>query len=273
MIFFAFLIISFFIVTNSYNIEQLNTTVWLSGAAYCGKEKYSHMKLTGPASGFIYKETLYDIKTDLEGLIGIIPEKKTIYVVLRGSSSKLNWLDDFEVKKIPYTTYPDCNCEVHMGFYKSALGIRNKTIESVGLLKKLYPLYDIVVTGHSYGASCAQLLAMELEHEGFDTKVYNFGQPRVGDKKYAEFTNTIIKEYYRTVHNRDIVPHVPPTEGMNYFHSCTELFEDVSGKLNVCSSTDCEDPSCSNQYRLVQTNSDDHEIYLQHRVSCESSTI
>lgn len=273
MNFLVFIILSFFAFTNSYNIEQLNTTVWLSGAAYCGKEKYASMKLTGPASGFIYKDTLYDIKTDLQGYIGIIPDKKNIYVVLRGSSSKLNWLDDFEVKKIPYITYPECECEVHDGFYKSVLGVRNKTIESVRLLKKIYPLYEIIVTGHSYGASCGQLLAMELEHEGFTVKLYNFGQPRVGDKKYAEFSNSIIKEYYRTVHNRDIVPHVPLTKGMNYYHSCTELFEDSTGKLNVCSSSDCEDPKCSNQYHLSETNSADHEIYLQHRVSCDSSTI
>lgn len=259
------------LLSESYN--QLNTSVWLSGAAYCGKDKYSTMKLSGPASGFIYKDTLYDVKTDLQGYIGILPEEKNIYVVIRGSSSIMNWVDDFEVKKVPYTTYPDCNCYVHNGFYRSALGVRNKTIDSIRLLKKQYPLYDIIVTGHSYGSSCGQLLGMELEHEGIPVKLYNFGQPRVGDQKYASFVNTIINEYKRVVHNKDIVPHVPPIEGMNYYHSCTEIFEDSNNKLNICSSTNCEDPKCSDQYSLIQTNSEDHEIYLQHKLSCSESTI
>jgi len=60
------------------------------------------MSLLGPASGLIYKETLYDIKTDIQVYIGILPSEKSIYVVLRGSSSKINWLDDFEVKSPLY---------------------------------------------------------------------------------------------------------------------------------------------------------------------------
>ena len=47
--------------STTYDSTQLSTCVWLSGAAYCGKEKYPSMKLSGPASGFIYKDTLYDI--------------------------------------------------------------------------------------------------------------------------------------------------------------------------------------------------------------------
>lgn len=259
--------------SNMYDSTQLTTGVWLSGAAYCGKEKYNTMKLGGPASGFIYKDTLYDIKTDLQGYTGILPSTKSIYVVLRGSSSIMNWLADFEVRLVPYTTFPDCDCEVHNGFYKSALGVTNKTINSVKILKKLYPTYSVIVTGHSYGASVGQLLAMELIKQGINVKLYDYGQPRVGDSKYADFVNTHISEYWRTTHNKDIVPHVPPIEGFGYLHSCREVFEDINGILNVCSEVDCEDPKCADQYKLTETNGDDHGYYLGHRVSCEESTI
>jgi hypothetical protein len=231
------------------------------------------MKLGGPASGFVYKDTLYDVKTDLQGYTGILPSTKSIYVALRGSSSLMNWLADLEVRLVSYTTFPECDCEVHNGFYKSALGVRNKTISSVKMLQKAYPTYSVVVTGHSYGASVGQLLAMELVKEGIKVKLYDYGQPRVGDSKYAEFVNTHISEYWRTTHNKDIVPHVPPIEGFGYLHSCREIFEDVNGILNVCSDTDCEDPKCADQYKLTETNADDHSYYLGHRVSCEESTI
>jgi hypothetical protein len=268
-----FCLSSFLYFANStqFDLEQLNTSVWLSGAAYCGKEKYETMRLSGPATDFVYKDTLYDSKTDLQGFIGILSSTKSIYVVIRGSSSKMNWLDDLEVRKVEYTTYPQCDCKVHNGFYRSALGVSNHTISAVKTLQNTYPTYSVVVTGHSYGASCGQLLAMELERNGIKTKLYNFGQARVGDSKYASFVNTIISEYYRIVHNKDMVPHVPPTDGFGYYHSCREIFEDVDGKLTICSETNCEDPTCADQYSLIKTNTDDHLYYLGHRVSCEES--
>lgn len=273
-----FLFLSFstlFLLTNSSTLDytQLNTSVWLSGAAYCGKEVYGSMRVGGPATGFIYKDTLYDSKTDLQGYIGVLPSTKSIYVVIRGSSSKMNWLDDFEVRRVDYITYPDCDCTVHNGFYRSALGVSNYTINSVKTLQKTYPSYSIVVTGHSYGASCGQLLAMELERNGIKTKLYDFGQPRVGDSKYAAFVNKIISEYWRATHNKDTVPHVPPTEGFGYYHSCREVFEDAVGKLTECSETDCEDPKCADQYNLINTSTDDHLYYLGHRVDCQESII
>ena len=257
----------------SYDYTQLNTGVWLSGAAYCGKDKYNTMILGGPASGFTYKETIYDAKTDLQGYIGILPTTNSIYVVIRGSSSAMNWLDDFEVKLVYYDTFPECNCNVHYGFYNSALGVVNKTIESVKSLKVKYPSYSVMVTGHSYGAACGQLLAMELVKKGINVKLYNYGQPRVGDSNYAAFVNTKIDEYYRTTHNRDVVPHVPPIEVLGYLHSCREIFENSSGELTICSASNCEDPMCADQFSLTQTNIDDHSYYLGHRVSCNESTI
>ena len=262
-----------FVSSSSLDLTQLNTCVWLSGAAYCGKDNYQTMKVAGPAAGFVYKDTLYDHKTDLQGYTGVLPSSKSIYVVLRGSSSTMNWLDDFEVMMVAYTTYPECNCKVHYGFYRSALGVSNKAIESVRALQKQYPSYSVVVTGHSYGASCAQLIAMELEKNGIRCKLYDYGQPRVGDKKHASFVNTIITEYYRTTHNKDTVPHVPPTDVLGYHHSCREVFEDATGKLTMCSSTNCEDPKCADQFSLAHTSTDDHLYYLGHRVACEESTI
>ena len=271
----AMLLTIYFLTSSidAYNSEQANICEYLSGAAYCGKENYNTMKLAGPASGFVYKDTLYDVKTDLQGYVGYLSSKKTIYVALRGSSSALNWLDDIEVKLVDYTSWPTCGCKVHYGFYRSALGVTNKTIESVSLLKKRFPTYKVIMTGHSYGASTVQLLAMELEKKGINVEIYNYGQPRVGEQKYAGFVNTVINDYWRFTHNKDIVPHVPPTAGFGYLHSCREVFEDENGELHLCSEANCEDPTCANQYSLTQTNTDDHSYYLGRRIDCENSVI
>jgi len=274
-----FEILKFFVILSllnfglCYDIVQLTNGVWLSGAAYCGKDLYKTMKLSGNVTDLVYKNTLYDPKTDIQGFVGIVPSSKSINVVLRGSSSKMNWLDDFEVKLVKYDTFPECNCKVHNGFYKSALAIRNETVNYVRAQIKLNPTYKVYVNGHSYGASVAELLAMELVKEDINSHVYNYGQPRVGDKTFATFANSKLHNYWRTTHNKDMVPHVPPTDGLNYYHSCGEIFEDVNGILHTCSSINCEDPKCADQYPLYKTNTNDHLYYLGHRVNCEESTL
>ena len=256
----------------AYNKTQLNVGVWLSGAAYCNKDFYPNMKLAGPASGFLYKETLYHPSTDINGYIGVLPSTRSIYIVIRGTSSILNWIDDLQLQLQPYTTYPECNCHVHTGFYKSVLGITNKTLHTLRILKAKYPFYSIIATGHSYGASTSVLLALEMQKEGFSINVYNYGQPRIGDALFAQFTNTQIKEYWRMTHAKDTVPHLPPTEPFLYEHSTTEIFEDETHILHTCSSIIGEDPLCADQYAFKETNTNDHSYYLQHFLDCDAST-
>ena len=229
------------------------------------------MILDGPAKGFIVKDTLYDYKSDLEGYIGILDSTKTIHVVFRGSSSVRNWIDDFEIKKVKYDTFPECNCEIHYGFYNAILHLKDQTINTIKKLIKKYN-YKVICNGHSLGAITSQIMCMELEAIGIKTSVYNYGQPRGGDKNYAQFSNNIIKDYYRFTHYKDIVPHIPPIE-LGYYHSCGEIYENNDGLLYECSNNVCEDPNCSDQFKLYETNFDNHEIYLEHKLECNSSVI
>ena len=277
MIILNFILLLNFLLVNCfgqiYDPNQALINVWLSGAAYCDKNTYNKMILAGPAVGFVYKKTLYDLKTDLQGYTGIIPNQKKIYVAYRGTSSISNWMSDLEVKQVSYTSYPECQCKIHYGFYLSAMNIKNQTLESVKLLRKENPNYDVIITGHSYGAAVSQIISMELLKEGIKSEVYNYGQPRIGDKKYADFVNTKLNHYWRFTHNKDIVPHLPPIDGFGYYHSCREVFENADGKLLLCSDIICEDPKCADQYSTSQTIVDDHYYYLNHRVQCNESTV
>ena len=254
--------------TTVYNSAHLYNGVLLSAAAYCGKDRYMNMSANISITGFVVSDVIYDPKTDLQGYIGFMPSAESIYVAFRGSSSILNWIDDFEVRLVPYTSAPECNCTVHRGFYQSALGVRNQTIDAVSRLLTKYPAYSVVMTGHSYGASVAQLVAMELARAGIKSAIYNYGQPRIGDARYAAYVATIIGEYYRTTHDRDIVPHIPPVAVLGYLHSTREIFELADGNLTLCSATTGEDPECAAQYGIAQTNGTDHSYYLGHYMNC-----
>lgn len=259
----------FFVLTRTYAYDEkvMNTSLWLSSAAYCGKDKYSTMELTEYAKGFKVNTIIYDKTTDLQGFVGVLPSTNTIYVSFRGSSSMKNWVDDAEVLKVDYKTYPECDSKVHDGFYKSCENVKEEVVTSVVQLYKQYK-NPVIVTGHSYGAAVSQLMAMELYKNGIRSIVYNFGQPEIGNANFAECVNYILgPDLHRVVHDRDTVPHLP---GVGYYHSCGEIFEDKNGILRTCI---CNDPTCSDQYNLFETNTADHSIYLGHTLDCSTSTV
>lgn len=250
------LLIILFIAAHSYNFTQLITSVLLSGAAYCDDYSKLSLPLTDDLNVL---DTFYDEETDLRGFAASI--NNTLYIALRGSSSAQNWIDDFEIRLVDYDRC--VGCSVHHGFYKSALGIKSQVINSVE--EYGYNIDKIIITGHSYGAAVAQILALEINA---NIHVYNFGQPRTGNAEFANYVNQMLPNYWRLTHDRDIVPHLPPK--IVYIHSCGELFEDSRGELTECSRTDCEDPKCSQQYRTIQTSTNDHLFYLGYRVTCQN---
>lgn len=268
MYLFLFLCILPLINSIMYNNNTAEIGVWLSAATYCDRQNYSTMVLSGPATGFQYYSTLYDIKTATQGYMGVYLPKKQIYIIFRGSSFTRNWIDNSMIRLIPYNTFPDCNCTVHSGFYKSVENIYPSVYSFIQKLLHLYPSYEVIVTGHSYGAAIAQLIGMELFKNNITSIVYNYGQPRVGNKDYANFVNANLL-IWRFTHYKDMVPHIPPID-FGYYHSVIEVYQDNENNYYIC--TDGEDSNCADQFKLYQTNGVDHNIYLNHVMDCSTST-
>jgi hypothetical protein len=270
------LLICFVAVLNSvfvsagFDMAQANISVWVAGAAACGAENYMTHVFKGPTTGFVVTHVINDYKAT-EGFVGYLPSDNAIHVSFRGSSSTRNWLTDAYCVKTPYTTFPECNAEVHKGFFQAEQTVFPQVLNEVKKLKSQFPSYTVKVTGHSYGASMAQLTAMDLVANGVSVKqMYNFGQPRTGTKAFSDCTGKKMgnSDVYRFVHNKDDVPHLPTIGYMDYWHVCTEVFEDVSGKVKVCDSS-CEDPSCSDQFEGKELNPDDHMYYLGIHMTCD----
>jgi len=68
-------------------------------------------------------------------------------------------------------------------------------------LKQKFPSYAVKTTGHSLGAALAHLAALSLTKAGFQTSMINFGQPRVGDKSFAAFSQKVLPNQWRVVHH------------------------------------------------------------------------
>jgi len=167
--------------------------------------------------------------------------------------------------------------------------LRNSLLAQVRELVKSFAGYSFYITGHSLGGALGTIAALDLSCNGIVSKdqlhLYTFGSPRVGDVNLAKAVMNAVSEHWRVVHDKDIVPHVPPCK-KNAFGQCTsdnlgsdgflgavnyawhlgnEVFynQDFSS-FKICSNA--EDSSCSNQ--VVFTSVFDHLNYLGTVQSC-----
>lgn len=92
-------------------------------------------------------------------------ETKSVVIAIRGSLSIRDALTDLVCDNEPFHVEgcPE-NVTCHHGIYKTAQRIKEKLIETKALETAFsqYPEYNLVITGHSLGASAGSLLAIML---------------------------------------------------------------------------------------------------------------
>ena len=161
--------------------------------------------------------------------------------------------------------------------------------------KKKYSKYDIIFTGHSLGGALAVHAAADFVLTGVGSQnftddiikssfkpyiqVYTFGQPRIGNSAFNDPVKAKIDEWYRVVHNKDVVVHIPPwipnfERGCIHngsfpfypYHAAEEIYYDKPFEnYKECNQTEGEDPTCSNEN--VSDSISDHKVYFGIRVS------
>jgi esterase/lipase len=145
--------------------------------------------------------------------------------------------------------------------------------DDISTLKNKYPDYDFWITGHSLGGAMASLAAATIVKTGIkpasNVILYTFGQPRTGDKTFAQAHDALGMTQYRVTHHRDLVAHVPPENFEGYYHHESEVWYqntmNIGDSFVECDSSD-EDIDCSDQL-LLTLSIDDHLHYFERDVS------
>lgn len=121
---------------------------------------------------------------------------------------------------------------------------------------------SLVITGHSLGAAEALVAASDTYGAGKGRPaVTTFGCPRVFNQQGAAwFHGSVAASSVRMVHEKDIVPHLPP-DNLGYYHVPQEVWQ-TGGVYQTCSSSDGEDPACSAQFPADECNVADHLDYM-----------
>jgi len=177
--------------------------------------------------------------------------------VFRGTSDLAGWLEDLKSTKLvdlqdyglgEICSYGGVTCKVGDGFmdnYNSVAAYVKGNLTDIGCTKGS----QLSITGHSLGAAEAGIAMFDLKHEGYDIiETYTFGQPRVGDKVFAQAYEAEFGpiDTYRVTHADDPVPHLP-FEFMDFTHISTEVWykSTTSKGYKVCDGSG-EDAKCSN---------------------------
>ncbi|KAF8383901.1 hypothetical protein PRIPAC_73043 [Pristionchus pacificus] len=108
-------------------------------------------------------------------------------------------------------------------------------------LANKYPTYKLLITGHSLGGTFASLATVHiLQNKLFpaaQTTFYSLGEPRTGDPAFADLMDSLTTSY-RIVHDKDIIPHLPPMHVLGYQHHKFEVFyqNDMTpgSKFDIC---------------------------------------
>ena len=197
------------LVNNAYN-QLTQGTAWQAPAGYTlqgpGLFTKEFWKLPGPVS-----EMLEHLLPEV--LFGFVATKGSdIFVVIRGTKTPLEWLDDFAAQPVAFQPHGQDWGSTTRGYARlyAYLGAQIGT-QLAECQTKGNNLSSIFVTGHSLGAALAHLVAAGITAQfGVRSVSYTFSGPRAGDSKFAQAFASTGLETWRVFNTEDIVPTVPP---------------------------------------------------------------
>jgi len=170
--------------------------------------------------------------------------------LIRGSKNAVNYLTDIDLRLTK--PYEDAcpTCGVEEGFFDAWRSVSDEVQSSLKELKCQFRNLQIV--GHSLGAAMAAVAAFELSGNYSISRHYGYGQPRVGNARFAKELERRLEgtSYYRVVDYKDLVPRLPLRDmffegfvhaGPEVYYNATEL-----GAYTICH--DPLDKRCSTQW-------------------------
>lgn len=171
-----------------------------------------------------------------QGYYAVDHNKGWVILTFRGTSSYRDWIQDFDIKQVPYLMISGStkckNCKIHRGFHKFLVSNCATIVSEVTKLKGKKPDYKLVIVGHSLGGALAHLTGLEFQVMGYSPLVVTYGEPMVGNLEFAEFSDlqfgmnevaesisrsrTLGSGHIRVVHISDPVPHQPLIPSYSY---------------------------------------------------------
>lgn len=172
-----------------FNMYEAYICLQLSQASYLPIEKQRKILKKYKFTNFksFAKDTTYAF---------ICKKKGTLFIVIRGTdfANEKDILDNLKIEKVK-----EGSGKVHGGYKKHLDKVWNDIIAAIA--KSTFD--NIIVTGHSMGAACGQIVNYRLP----GTKGYYFGSARSVNSKIYKTQKSFV---YHIQNKYDLVPNLPP---------------------------------------------------------------
>lgn len=239
----------------------------LAAAAYCAPKSVNSWSCGANCDPDIYDVHICTGKTTKT----IVAKWDGLCVVaFEGTSDYGAMITDSKFFKT-YTGWDGCpGCRVHSGFLSEWRSLQG-CIEDTLVKARCQARAQLGITGHSLGGGVSSIAMMDLAEKGWRiAEAYNFGSPRVGNKKFATtLTSKFAGRFFRVTHRMDPIPHVPLTNSLvstwSYKHAEPEVFYNANVTAGSAICTWDGDKKCAGRYsNLPKTlrHSDDHLYYM-----------
>lgn len=139
---------------------------------------------------------------------GFVATKGTdTYVVIRGTLTPLEWLDDATIVPVPFALNWGNTTQ---GFKTIYTQLSPTIIHAIDTLKAAGTFADLYVTGHSLGAALAHLAVADIFAQRQISAIsYTLAGPRAGDPAFAAAFLHAGLQTWRIFNTEDIVPTLP----------------------------------------------------------------
>ncbi|EYC33585.1 hypothetical protein Y032_0002g881 [Ancylostoma ceylanicum] len=205
------------------------------------------------------------------GYVAVSHADKAIMLAFRGTVGQLQLYVESESTLFEQRTPWVAGGVVSTYFYNAFTSVWTAGIKDDFLsTANKYQDYELWIVGHSLGGAMASLAASYIEKmklfDGNRIKLVTFGQPRTGDKTFADAHGIQIPYSFRITHAHDVIPHVPPQGMKQYHHHKSEVF--YNNDMTTADYVECDEEEsrgCSD--RNIDTSFYDHHRYFNVYIS------
>jgi len=234
-----------------------------SGYAYSNARTVAMMMARlGLPKNHCIRVSLFDdaMLIDSNAFLAQSADGRVVILCYRGSSARptqglidvlldANVAPEFYAFRLPVDS-GEVDTPVHSGFYQNVRATRYKVVRKLDQAlhgrsivngnKMPNQLEALYLTGHSLGGAMAAMMAVMITAEDSYRDlfaklraVYTFGQPMLGSREFVGNINQlahigdherrVLCPVVRFIHQRDVVPHLPPTGSGDFTHFGVEF--------------------------------------------------
>lgn len=277
------------VAATKFDAFDLENALSFSRAAYCNSSSIQSWNCGEVCTGrpnFVVEKIITASASSprITAFIGYDPSDRAIVISFRGTSTPGRWINSLRVAKLKEHPDPACNCQVHAATYDEWTSISSVVLTTMDNLSTKYSQPRIIFTGHGLGGWFATLAAMDCAaHYTKNFVVYTFGEPRLGDDRFATFASKLlVDKRFRVTSGGDVISLLPP-KARGYRHFGKEIWfpNHFENSPKLCRNFDGPgaDKSCSESAdRHVLPGDDDvnglrdHLIYVGKCMDCNCAS-